>query len=261
MRGKMKITIPEEYPYLYETHLHTCQASACAKNTGAEMAKALKEAGYAGTFVTDHNWGGNTCINRELDWEDWMEAYASGYRDAKKFGDENDFQVFFGMETGYHGTEFLIVGFTPEWFKENPEVRRCTISGQYELVHKAGGMVVQAHPFRIEPYIMEVQNFPDDVDAFEGCNATHSSPLSISHNVPHWDDLARKLAHQTGKPMTSGSDIHSTSLFGGGIAFKTKLKDDKDYIHRILHEKDYIFSDGAYWRNYDGEIICPFEMK
>ena len=40
----------EEYPYLYETHLHTMEGSACAKNSGAEMARACRDAGYTGIF-------------------------------------------------------------------------------------------------------------------------------------------------------------------------------------------------------------------
>ena len=40
--------------YLYETHMHTKESSACAHNTGAEMARAYKEAGYTGIIITDH---------------------------------------------------------------------------------------------------------------------------------------------------------------------------------------------------------------
>ena len=43
----------KDYPYLYETHMHTSQASACARQPGAAMAKAAKDAGYAGVIVTD----------------------------------------------------------------------------------------------------------------------------------------------------------------------------------------------------------------
>ena len=35
-------------PYTYETHLHTCQGSACGRSTGAEQARFYKEIGYAG---------------------------------------------------------------------------------------------------------------------------------------------------------------------------------------------------------------------
>ncbi len=257
----MKVKLIEDYLYLYETHLHTNQGSACGQNSGYEMAKACKEAGYTGIFVTDHNWGGNTCINKELNLTEWMRLYKRGYEDAKEYGDANDLSVFFGMETGFHGTEFLIVGLMPEWFVENPEIRVCSIEEQYRLVHEGGGMVVQAHPFRVENYIPEVCNFPEYVDAFEGSNATHSSPLSVCHNEPSWDDLARDLAHKTNKPMTAGSDVHSTRLFGGGVAFKRKLKSAGDYADAILNGEDYILSDGAFWRKKNGEIICPFEWE
>ena len=59
----------KEYPYLYETHLHTSEASACACSTGKEMAQACKDAGYTGIIVTNHNWHGNHCIDPSLPWE------------------------------------------------------------------------------------------------------------------------------------------------------------------------------------------------
>ena len=62
--------IKAKYPFLYETHMHTKEASACARCSGDEMARAYKEAGYAGVIVTDHNWGGNTCVDRSLPWEE-----------------------------------------------------------------------------------------------------------------------------------------------------------------------------------------------
>ena len=40
----------EEYPYLYETHLHTKEISACARSSGADMARACKAAGYTGIW-------------------------------------------------------------------------------------------------------------------------------------------------------------------------------------------------------------------
>ncbi|MCQ2517856.1 MAG: PHP domain-containing protein [Lachnospiraceae bacterium] len=256
----MKIKLLEEYPYLYETHLHTNSGSACGRNTGAEMAAACKKAGYTGTFVTDHNWGGNTCINRELAWEEWMTLYAKGYEDAAEYGQANDFDVFFGMETGFDGTEFLICGLTPQWFIENPAMWSADIPKQYEIVKNAGGMVVQAHPYRKEDYIPVIRTFPQYADAIEGSNATHSSPFSISHNNPEWDDQARKLAAATGKPMTAGSDVHSTNLFGGGVAFKRRLSSGKDYCNAILGGEDYILSDGKFWRRKDGTIICEMEI-
>ena len=46
--------------YKYETHLHTCEASACASAKGEEQARRYKELGYDGIIVTDHFFNGNT---------------------------------------------------------------------------------------------------------------------------------------------------------------------------------------------------------
>ena len=54
----------ETQRYLYETHMHTSEASACAGSTGAQMARAYKEAGYTGIIVTDHFFYGNTSVDR-----------------------------------------------------------------------------------------------------------------------------------------------------------------------------------------------------
>lgn len=256
----MKISLLKDYPYFYETHLHTNQGSACGQNTGMEMAKACKEFGYTGIFVTDHNWGGNTCVDRSLPWKEWMTLYAKGYYDAKSYGDAHDLDVFFGMETGFLGIEFLIWGLDPEWFIENEKLRTCTIEEQYDLVSSAGGLVSQAHPYRVEPYIPEVKNYPEYVDAFEAFNATHSSPLSVSHNDPTWNDMALELALKHNKPMTAGSDIHSTKVFGGGMAFKKRFKSAKEFCEAIKNGEDYIISDGVYWRNKNGEIITGIEI-
>ena len=56
--------------YLYETHMHTCQASACGRSTGKEHVHFYKDAGYTGIIMTDHFFGGNTAVNRELPWDE-----------------------------------------------------------------------------------------------------------------------------------------------------------------------------------------------
>ena len=74
--------------YKYETHMHTLEASACAHSTAAAMADKYKAEGYTGIFVTDHFFNGNTCIPRDLPWEERVELYCKGYEHAKARGDE-----------------------------------------------------------------------------------------------------------------------------------------------------------------------------
>lgn len=234
----------DEYPYLYETHMHTSQASLCARSTPEEMAVALKDFGYTGCIVTDHNWGGNTCIDRDLPWEEFINQYALSYERVKAKGDEIGLDVFFGMETGFNGTEFLIYGLSKEFYIAHPEFKTIDVKGQFELVHEGGGIVIHAHPYREEFYIPEIRLFPEYIDGVEGMNATHVSPLSKAHWNPEFDIKARAYAKKLGLPMTGGSDVHTTNLFGGGIRTKEKIKDIKDFCRLILSGKDYVLWDG-----------------
>lgn len=248
-------TIREAYPYLYETHLHTSQGSACGKAEGAQMARACKAAGYTGIFVTDHNWGGNTAVDRSLPWEEWTAEFAKGYQEARAEGERLGLDVFFGWEAGFCGTEFLIYGLTPEWLAAHPEIKEADVKEQYRLVKEGGGMVVHAHPFREEAYIPEVRLFPEFVDGVEGLNATHTNPLSLSHKSTVWDGQARVYAKEHGLPVTGGSDVHSTTIFGGGTAFPRKLADGQDFIKALRGGEDYVITDGVRWYAKDGRLL------
>ncbi len=234
----------KDYPYLYETHLHTRPGSACAHNSGAEMAEAAHLAGYAGIIITDHNWGGNTGIDRALPWDKWVDEFITGYENALEYGRKHDLDVFWGYEAGYKGTEFLIYGITPEWLKAHPEIRTADVKEQYRLIHEGGGMVIHAHPFREAGYIPEIRLYPEYVDGVEGINAAHSSSRSASHNDPEYDRRAIRYANEHDLPVTAGSDIHTTNLLGGGVAFKRRLASVQDYCRAILGGEDYVLTNG-----------------
>ena len=238
------------YPYLYETHCHSCESSACGRNTAVEMARAHKEAGYAGMILTNHNWGGNTAISRELNWDDFLDAFFAPFYKAKEWGDANDFQVFSGYEAGYDGTEFLIYGVEPDWMHEHPEIREATVAEQFDLIHSGGGIVVHAHPFREAFYIKEIRLFPEYIDGVEAVNATHSSPYSDGPFL-EYNEKAVDYAKKNNMFITGGSDTHTTFLLHGGMAFPTKLTDINDFVRRLKNAKpdDYRVTDGG--RVYD----------
>ncbi len=248
-------TIREQYPYLYETHLHTSESSACAVSPGAYMARACKEYGYAGIFVTDHNWGGNTATDRNLPWEEWVDTFEQGYLQAAQEGARIGLDVFFGYEAGYQGTEFLIYGVDAAWLKAHPQIQYATVEEQYRLVHEAGGLVVHAHPFRAANYIPEIRLYPEWVDGVEGINATHSNSRSMTHNSAGFDKKAIAYAGEHGLPITAGSDIHSTDLFGGGVAFRRKIISARDYAQAVINGEDYILTNGEVWYDKFGNII------
>ncbi len=248
-------TIREQYPYLYETHLHTAQSSACAQSTGAEMARACKEYGYTGIFVTDHNWGGNTAVDRRMPWEQWVDAFEQGYLQAAEEGAKIGLDVFYGYEAGYDGTEFLIYGVDAAWMKAHPQIRTATVEEQYRLIHEAGGLVVHAHPYREAGYIPDVRLYPRWVDGVEGVNATHSNSKSRAHNDPEFDRRAIAYAGKHGLPLTAGSDAHGTMLFGGGVAFRRRLVSAQDYVQAVLRGEDYVLTNGEVWFDRSGNMI------
>lgn len=232
--------------FVYETHLHTNQGSRCGQFTGAQMARMYYDAGYTGIVITDHFLGGNTAIDASLPWEQWVEAFCAGYKSAKAEGDRLGLQVFFGWESGFRGTEFLIYGLDKQWLLDHPQIRDCTVQEQYELVHGSGGMVIHAHPFRVRSYIRQIRLFPDYVDAVEAVNASHSSVTSDRRPedlLANEQAIAYAIEHDL--PMTAGSDQHSSNLFGGGMVFNRKIMDIHDLIRAISGSEALELLDGT----------------
>lgn len=250
----------ENYPYLYETHLHTSMASACAHNTPEEMVRAAKNKGYAGIFITEHNWRGNSCIERSLPWEEWIDRMAQSYYAANAEGQKLGLQVFFAYEAGffglpYHGCEFLIYGLTPDWLKQHPQLKDVDAPEHLRLVRNAGAMVIHAHPFREASYIPQAFLFPEDVDGVEAVNANHSNPNRLSKHNPSYDEMAIAYALEHDLPMAAGSDMHSDQLLGGGVAFPRRLESELDYCRAILGREDYVLTDGFQVYDRQGNLL------
>lgn len=231
--------------YLYETHMHTSEGSACASCSGTEMARAYAEAGYTGIIVTDHFFYGNTAVDRSLPWSEWVEKYCLGYEHAKAEGDRLGLQVFFGWESGYRGTEFLIYGLDKQWLLSHPEIKDATVEEQFALVHAGGGIVCHAHPCREASYISEIRLFPEYVDAVEGINASHSSRAKRSLGHPEFNERAILYAKEHNFPMTAGSDQHNTDMVGGGMIFPRKLTDIHDFNRAVLNREAIQLLDGT----------------
>ncbi len=185
--------------YRYETHMHTSEGSACGVSTGREQALRYKEAGFTGMVVTDHFFNGNCAIPKGLSWEERVERFCLGYENAKKAGEEIGLDVFFGWEANYRGTEFLIYGLDKAFLLDHPEMEFWTVEEQYEKVKAAGGVVVQAHPFRDAIYIPAIHLYPYACDAVEGMNRANRFPCN-AYGVHY--------AREHHLPMTAGSDCH-----------------------------------------------------
>ncbi len=219
-------------PYIYETHMHTVQASACGRSPGRDYIQKYMDAGYAGIIITDHFYRGNCGVDRSLPWKEFIHRFCSGYEDARNEGEKRGFPVFFGWEENFDGDEYLIYGPDEKWMVAHPDMPRWTRKQQYDFVHAAGGCVVQAHPFRARSYNHTIYLSPHLSDGVEVFNAG---------NETRWNTLAMRYARIVGKPITAGSDNHWADVMQkerlGGVILEQPLTCIQDYVDVILKRK------------------------
>ncbi len=216
--------------FLYETHLHTCQASACGRVNGEDYIPYMMEKGYSGLIVTDHFFNGNTCVPADLPWKERVEMYCSGYERALKASEGLDFTVMFGVEYNFWKDEYLLYGIDKKWLLDNECIMDMTRRELHEAVNKAGGIMIQAHPYRERDYLSDIKLPPADaVDGIEIYNAA---------NKPNMNALGYEFALPLGLPMTAGSDIHFYNDNDmGGMLFEEKIESVADYAAAILAGK------------------------
>lgn len=245
--------------YLYETHMHTAQASACGRSPGRDYVARYRDAGFSGIIITDHFFRGNCGVPRQLPWKERVHLFCQGYEDAREAGIRINFPVFFGWEENYDGDEYLIYGLDEAWLADHPEVEHWSRLEQFEQVHRAGGCVVQAHPFRERDYIKTIHLSTQCVDAVEGVNACNS---------PESNGMAVRYARQLGLPITGGSDNHCADTMRpeklAGVAFDHPLQTIQDYVDAILQRKDtfevYARPENLVWHE-EARPSLPVEIR
>ena len=216
-------------PYTYETHLHTCQGSACGVSTGREHARFYREIGYTGIIMTDHFFHGNTAVDRHLPWEERIDLFFRGYEEAKEEGDKIGLDVFFGYEQNFAGDEYLIYGLDKAYMKAHPEMEHWTRQQQLEEVHRAGGCVIQAHPFRLRSYMDKIRLGAQFCDGIEAANAGNDAVE---------DARAIRYGRGMGFLMTAGSDNHhSPTQQVFGVTLDRRLSRIEDYVEMILKKE------------------------
>jgi hypothetical protein len=214
--------------YLYETHLHTREGSACGVSRGREYVEKYLDLGYSGIIVTDHFFRGNCRADRSLPWEKWVPEFCRGYEATREEGERRGLDVFFGWEETVDGNDYLVYGLDKEWLLEHPETAAWSRKKQFHEVRRNGGCVVLAHPFR---FVNSLKRFPassEYVDAIEAAN---------SGNEPISDALAWAYAHELKVPVTAGSDIHYAGDMDPNIVFGVylpkKMESIKDFTDAV----------------------------
>ena len=212
--------------YLYETHLHTFPVSKCARATVREMLELYKSLDYTGVFITNHFIDGNINCDRSLPYAERIEFYFSDYEEGVRIGNELGLSVFFGIESSYGGTDFLVYGLDKAWFLEHPEIETMKKSQLLAFMAEAGALVIQAHPFREASYIDHIRLFPRHVHGVEVYNATRTE---------FENKMAEHYADSYGLIRFAGSDKHTAlrNARFGGMETDLPITDEQDFITRV----------------------------
>ena len=226
------------YIYKYEMHVHTCPCSGGGKDIREHIDDLIAK-GYSGMVVTNHFYAGDNRIDRELPWREFVDAYRQDYLYGLEYAQTVDFDLLFGLEENVgNGREILLYGITPELIELHPELKRASAEKYAEVVHAAGGLVYQAHPYRARDYIRNP--FPlECLDLLDGIEVYNAG------NEPEWNERARIFAEEKGLACIAGSDGHKIGTAGrAGIAAKERIGCNADLV-RILKNKEYeIFING-----------------
>lgn len=233
--------------FLYEMHLHTSEASKCGEIHGEDYIPYMMGKGYSGMIVTDHFFNGNTCVPADLSWKERVEIYCSGYERALKAAEGKDFVVMFGVEFNFNKDEYLIYGIDKQWLLDNECIMQMNRHELFEAVHKAGGIMIQAHPFRERDYLSDIKLAPSCVDGIEVYNAANSANMNA---------LGYEYCSKLGLPMTSGSDIHFyRDNEMGGMLFDSRIDSIDEFVKAIMSGKGTPVSVAP-----DGTIIPVADM-
>ena len=212
--------------YMYETHCHTKESSACASLTPEQIVELYLANGYSGVFITDHFLNGNTTVNKKLNnatFQEKISVFCDGYRNVKKAAN-NQLQVFFGFEYSYLGTDVLVYGWDEQQLKNLECIMDMSMRDFCSFCQKNNALAVQAHPFREDFYIDHIRLFPNA----EGVESFNSSRGELCNALSEFYANAYK------KISIGGSDCHHISQkILSGMAFDKKLTSEQDFINQL----------------------------
>jgi len=219
-----------------ELHVHTSPVSRCAKVNAAATALQFANEGYDTIVITNHL--SPALFAKELpceqdDWNGIVDFFLSDYHAAKK-AVKGRMNVLLGLElrVRQNGNDYLVYGVDEQFLYDlgNPFDKK--IKDIVPLIHEAGGIILQAHPFRngmtvTEPYLL------DGIEVFN---------FSAGHDSRN--DIACLWAEKFGFIGICGQDYHNANyIIGAGMLTDIEIKDSKQLVD-VLKSRNYQLTDG-----------------
>lgn len=150
-------------------------------------------------------------------------------------GKSRGFDVFFGWEWTFRGTDILTYGLGKEWLLAHPEVWELSINDYCDLARESGAFLVHAHPFREAAYIDMIRLFPRKVDGVEVLNAMRND---------FENERANEYADNYGLLKVAASDNHVGRIKRYcGIKTAKRVRDMREMAELIRRGEVELFTE------------------
>lgn len=239
------------YNMKFDFHCHTQEGSLDGKVPIAKYIELLKEKGYDGMLVSDHN------------------SY-NGYRYYRDHLKNNisDFVVLKGIEYDTIDAGHILIIMPENEKLKLMECRGLPIRLLQDIVHLHGGILGPAHPcgerhlsitqtriYKKHPEIMEKFDF---VEAFNSCESDKSNAqaraLAKKYNLPtfggsdsHFADCVGTAYTETAESITCESDLircvkQHAQFSSGGSHYTGTLKNRIGFFNHFLVEGFWFYN-------------------
>ncbi len=186
-----------------DLHVHSSERSGCAKIDEEHQIQAALRAGLDGLAITDHN------------------RLVPAPRLAELKAKYAPFRIFTGIEVDADNEHWLVIGVhnalleKPGW--SYPELRG--------FVHRRGGFIALAHPFRYASEIhTDISLYPPDGIELK------------SFNTPtQWEMEIRAIAEKSGLALLQNTDAHFEGQIGAYYNELPGLAEDDQELVKMLN--------------------------
>lgn len=185
----------------FDLHTHSSQGSACSRMLVCDLVQAACKKGLNGVCITDHD-------------------YCWDPRELAKLHHESGVQVYSGVELSTPVGDILVYGVHQPLLHLRGDLSKLAAE-----VKELGGVMVVAHPFRIEYGLSTLSREERGLEPINVYTLSKKSVFSyvdileVYNGRSSWKEIqaAKKAAMILGKKGTGGSDAHSILSVGSCV--------------------------------------------
>ncbi len=211
---------------LVDLHAHSSGISKCCRIDGREVLLIAKEKEIDGIVLTNH-YQKEYVTDGNLE---FAKRYVEEFEYVKNIGIELGLKVFFGIEVTlakHSNIHVLVYGINENFVLKYSDLFDYSLSELYKLVNDNGGILVQAHPFRGENRLLNL-NYLNGIEV--NCHPLYNGTFYLTIA-----DIAQK--HK--KLITCGGDFHADTYRPKcGVYFPDDIKTIQEIVQYLKEEKN-----------------------